>query len=70
MILWTIQPIEVYNLIQEKGYYICDPSKSECLEMMCFEKAYDWLIEKMDSVAEREEFDFQVLLFGIIFLHF
>ena len=47
MILWTIQPIEVYNLIQEKGYYICDPSKSECLEMMCFEKAYDWLIEKM-----------------------
>ena len=29
MILWTIQPIEVYKLIQEKGVYRCDFEKSD-----------------------------------------
>lgn len=47
MILWTIQPIEVYNIIQEKGYYICDESKSELLVYDSFKNAYNWYIEKM-----------------------
>ncbi|WP_286078073.1 DUF3841 domain-containing protein [Thomasclavelia cocleata] len=47
MILWTIQPPEVYDLIMKKGYYACEADKSECLEEMGFKEAYDWLVKKM-----------------------
>ena len=47
MILWTIQPPEVYNLVQEKGYYACEASKSSLLTDDYFKDAYDWLISKM-----------------------
>lgn len=47
MILWTIQPVEVYNQILEKGYYSCVEQKSEFLEIESFKKAYDWYIQKM-----------------------
>jgi hypothetical protein len=50
MKLWTIQPIEVYEEIEEKGYYICDIEKArernEYFDI-CFLDAYNWLIEKM-----------------------
>lgn len=47
MILWTIQPIEVYELIQKQGYYICDEKKSELISNFDFDKPYDWLVKEM-----------------------
>ena len=44
MILWTIQPIEVYELIQKTGIYHCTIEKSifnDCKEQ------YDWLVQEM-----------------------
>ena len=44
MILWTIQPIKVYELIQETGVYHCDFEKSflhDCRNQ------YDWLVRQM-----------------------
>ena len=44
MILWTIQPIEVYELIQKTGIYRCTIEKSifnDCKEQ------YDWLVREM-----------------------
>ena len=46
MILWTIQPIKVYKLIQEKGVYRCDFEKSVFND---FRDKYDWLVRKMKS---------------------
>lgn len=47
MILWTIQPVEIYKLIQQQGYYVCQPDKSECLKEFGFKDAYNWLVQKM-----------------------
>ena len=44
MILWTIQPLHVWNQIQEKGIYICDPNRFSMPE---FAWSYDWLVERM-----------------------
>lgn len=44
MILWTIQPIEVYDLIQETGVYHCDFTKSMLSD--CRDQ-YDWLVQEM-----------------------
>lgn len=44
MILWTIQPLEVYKQIQEIGVYHCDFEKSflnDCRDQ------YDWLVRQM-----------------------
>ena len=40
MILWTIQPIEVWNIIQDTGVFHCDPAKSTMLklELECVSK--------------------------------
>jgi hypothetical protein len=45
MILWTIQPIEVYELIQKTGIYRCTIEKSifnDCKEQ------YDWLVQEVN----------------------
>ena len=44
MILWTIQKIEIYELIQETGVYHCDLEKS--MFSFCREQ-YDWLADEM-----------------------
>lgn len=49
MKLWTMQPPEVYQLIQEIGVYRCNPELSENQEW-CFCKAYNWLHGKMESL--------------------
>lgn len=44
MVLWTIQPEEVYELIQRTGLYHCALEKSifnDCKEQ------YDWLVQEM-----------------------
>lgn len=44
MILWTIQPIEVYELIQETGVYHCQLERSMLSD---FREQYDWLAQEM-----------------------
>ena len=44
MILWTIQPVDVYELIQDTGVYRCDFSKSG---MSDWREKYDWLVREM-----------------------
>ena len=44
MILWTIQPIEVYELIQSTGVYHCDYEKSN---MEYWQEQYNWLVQEM-----------------------
>ena len=46
MKLWTIQPEVVYNLLQEKGVFICNSSKSTYPELR---EAYDWYNAKMEK---------------------
>ena len=46
MILWTMQPIEIWNIIQDTGVYRCDPEKSSMQDIQFAEK-YEWLIEQM-----------------------
>ena len=47
MRLWTIQPIEVYEILKEKGVFTCEEEKSELFKD--FKNSYDWLIGKMDE---------------------
>ena len=44
MILWTIQPLDIYNLIIEKGVYRCNP---ELIQLKEFTEYYDWLVNQM-----------------------
>lgn len=41
---WTIQPVDVYDLIQKTGVYLCDFSKSR---MSDWKEQYDWLVREM-----------------------
>ena len=53
MILWTIQPIEVYELIQRIGVYHCDYEKSD---MNYLQEQYDWLVREMkERIGEPPE---------------
>ena len=46
MILWTMQPLNVYEMIQGTGVYRCDPARSSMIGLE-FTEQYDWLVEKM-----------------------
>ena len=46
MILWTIQPIYIWDMIEETGVYRCDPSLSTMPEPE-FVEEYMWLIGQM-----------------------
>ncbi|MBR1628687.1 MAG: DUF3841 domain-containing protein [Lachnospiraceae bacterium] len=45
MILWTIQPVEIWNIIQKTGVYRCNPAKSSMADLSA--EAYDWLVRNM-----------------------
>lgn len=49
MRLWSIQPIEVWNELQTKGYYRCEPSKACFIydEKSNFRDQYIWLVKQM-----------------------
>lgn len=47
MRLWTIQPPEVLEIINETGRFICDKSKSTYGDDEKFQNAYKWMIGKM-----------------------
>ena len=54
MKLWTIQPAEIMNEIEEKGYFICIPEKAENLQYDSFKRAYEWLLKEMSvRVSEK-----------------
>ncbi|MBO5180041.1 MAG: DUF3841 domain-containing protein [Clostridia bacterium] len=56
MRLWTVQPVEVWKLLQENGRYVCDKTKSECLSDLTFVESYDWLVKEMeDRIGARDE---------------
>ena len=46
MILWTMQPLEVWKKIQETGVYRCDPARNSMPE---FTDMYEWLIRQMEQ---------------------
>ncbi len=48
MLLWTIQPIEIWNMIQETGVYRCDPEQCWAVEPE-FQEKYNWLISIMKA---------------------
>lgn len=48
MILWTMQPIEIWKMIQDTGVYRCNPRKSSMPELQFTEK-YEWLIRQMQK---------------------
>ena len=45
MILWTIQPDDVFDEINRLGVYRCDPVKADLQGM--FPEQYDWLVSQM-----------------------
>ena len=47
MIIWTIQPYSVYQQLESKGQFYCDPEKSENLKENNFQVAYNWMIKQM-----------------------
>lgn len=48
MIIWTIQPYEVYQEILTTGTFYCDPSLSTNLKDDAdFSRAYRWMIQQM-----------------------
>lgn len=52
MRLWTIQPIEVYQELMNKGVFSCNPNKSKYLSDIDFiqmRESYDWLVTQMDK---------------------
>ncbi len=57
MLLWTIQPETVWQILIRDGIYRCDPKNSECLAGdMDFISSYDWMVEQMERrVGKRPE---------------
>lgn len=58
MILWTIQPIEIWEELKTKGYYICDPKKAEYIydNKINLKKQYLWLVNQMcDRVGKQPD---------------
>ena len=51
MILWTIQPLSLYDKLLERGVLHCDPKNEGFLglDMKEFRAAYDWLAGQMKS---------------------
>ncbi|GFZ27372.1 DUF3841 domain-containing protein [Lactobacillus corticis] len=47
MIIWTIQPYEVYQEILDQGIFYCNPELSTNLKYDGFSKAYNWMIQQM-----------------------
>lgn len=48
MRLWTMQPLEVLDIIEKTGKFTCDKEKSFWYNDECFHKAYDWMIAQMN----------------------
>ena len=51
MIMWTIQPYNVYQQLVKEGYLYCDPNQSENLQYSDFRLAYRWMIKQLKAKA-------------------
>ena len=53
MLLWTIQPEEIWDILRKKGVYRCDPDRCGFLQMEKYKPqfgpAYDWLVHQMEK---------------------
>lgn len=51
MILWTIQPIDVWEEMNRLGYYVCNPKKAMYIsdKEVSFKESYDWLVSEMEK---------------------
>ena len=49
MRLWTIQHIEVIEILDNKGIFFCDISKSDYCDEKEFIKGYEWMVSMMDE---------------------
>ena len=54
MIVWTIQPLTVYQQLLKDGYFRCDPKRSVLLHELGFRKAYDWMNRQMEKRIGRK----------------
>lgn len=48
MLLWTMQPIEIWHMIRETGTYRCDPNKT-VMQKYVFDSKYKWLVREMEK---------------------
>lgn len=49
MRLWTVQPEEVFDIIEKHGVFHCDSNKSELILKWGFKDAYLWLSDQMEK---------------------
>ena len=54
MRLWTIQPLNVVDELNKKGYFYCNPKLAKDIEDGSFKDAYDWLVKEMDKRLPKE----------------
>lgn len=62
MILWTIQPPEIVNMIENTGQFTCDTSLSE--NYQDFHNAYLWIADEMDKRKIHHPKDVQLPLWA------
>lgn len=49
MRLWTFQPYEVFEKLQNGQIFRCDANKSELIQEFEFKKSYDFMVESMKA---------------------
>ena len=54
MIVWTIQPLRVYQQLLKEGHFRCDPKLSVMIHEFEFGKAYDWMSQQMEKRIGRK----------------
>lgn len=52
MILWTIQPLAVWEILERDGVFHCDPAQSEFKDE--FPEGYDWIVRRLRRHAGPE----------------
>ena len=52
MRLWTMQPVEVYDILVKDGVFRCDPAK---IPEPSFADSYGWLMDQLDKKDKKPE---------------
>ena len=50
--LWTMQPVEVYDILLRDGIFRCDPSK---IPEPSFANSYGWLMDQLDKKCKKPD---------------
>ena len=45
--LWTIQPLTVWEQLKKNGIFHCDANLAKCMQKCGFESAYQWMAKQM-----------------------